>query len=398
MEQTISERRSSSSSVSKLVSVRRILMLLLFIGLVAGFHAYIAWRVVDGGGLSDGAAVAGYVSFVLLFASIPAGFAAGRRGPRWLARALQWISHIWIGLFAVTLSALAATELVRGIWTGARGPTPWTSSWTLAALAAAAATASWGFAVARGRPRVRRMTVPIRGLGEGLGGVRIVQISDLHIGQPMLDRHYLARLVRQVNALEPDIVAVTGDLVDGTVDPMHEEVAPLAGLRARLGVFYVTGNHEYYYGGPAWEAEVRRLGLTVLRNEHRIVERDGARLAIAGVSDHDAGYFGREHASRPDLALDGVPADVPRVLLAHQPRTALGLDRERVDLQLSGHTHGGQIFPFMFFVRLQQPVVAGMRTVNGVRVYTHRGTGYWVPPMRVGPAPEIAVLTLTPNA
>ncbi|HET9449305.1 MAG TPA: metallophosphoesterase, partial [Aggregicoccus sp.] len=205
------------------------------------------------------------------------------------------------------------------------------------------------------------------------------------------------RVVAQVNALSPDLVAVTGDLVDGSVRALQQEVAPLAGLRAPLGVFYVTGNHEYYHGGEAWAAEVRRLGLTVLHNAHCVVERGGARLTVAGVTDYDAGRIDPGHASRPDLALAGAPEGVPRLLLAHQPRTAAQAQGLGVDLQLSGHTHGGQMFPFMFFVRLQQPVVQGLKTLYGTRVYTSRGTGYWGPPLRLGPAPEITELTLVPE-
>jgi predicted MPP superfamily phosphohydrolase len=209
-----------------------------------------------------------------------------------------------------------------------------------------------------------------------------------------LDRHFLRRVVEQVNALQPDLIAVTGDLVDGSVRTLRDEVAPLSELRAPLGVYYVTGNHEYYHGGAAWTAEVARLGLTVLHNEHRVVERAQARLVVAGVTDHEGGRMDPAHACRPDLALAGALEGVPRLLLAHQPRTAFLAKGLGVDLQLSGHTHGGQMFPFMFFVKLQQPVIRGLATIAGVRVYTSRGTGYWGPPLRLGPAPEITELTL----
>jgi uncharacterized protein len=395
MEQSAAEPQAERTPGERpaLALLRDVVIALAIVTLAAGLHAYLAFRLVGGSGLGGVWAVAGYVLFGLLFASIPAGFAATRRGPAWLARPLLWMGHLWIGLFALCVTAVAGADLLRWIGAAFFGPLPWSSSWSAGAVCAVLAAAVWGFVVARGKPRLREHTVPINGLGEGLHGLRIVQISDIHIG-PTLDGRYLERLVHQVNALEPDVVAVTGDLVDGFVESTRGDVAALAQLRAAHGVFYVTGNHEYYYDGPQWEDEVRRLGLTVLKNEHRTLERNGARLAIAGVSDHDAWRFGREHASRPDIALSGVPPHVPRILLAHQPRTALRIGGERVDLQLSGHTHGGQIFPFMFFVRLQQPVVAGLRTVAGVRVYAHRGTGYWGPPLRVGSAPEIAVHTL----
>ncbi len=163
---------------------------------------------------------------------------------------------------------------------------------------------AFAFLTARGRARVERLTIPVARLGQGLHGVRVVQISDIHIG-PTLDRHFLRRVVEQVNALQPDVIAVTGDLVDGSVRTLRDEVAPLSGLSAPLGVYFVTGNHEYYHGGAAWAAEVARLGLTVLHNEHRVIERAQARLVVAGVTDHEGGQMDPAHACRPDLALDG---------------------------------------------------------------------------------------------
>jgi hypothetical protein len=230
-----------------------------------------------------------------------------------------------------------------------------------------------------------------------MAGLKVVQISDLHIGQT-LDGKFLERVVEQVNALEPDVVAITGDLVDGTVARLRDDVAPLARLRAKLGVFYVNGNHEYYSGPVAWERHVATLGITVLHNEHRVVERGGDALVIAGITDHGGGAFGPEHESRPDKAVAGAPEGVPRILLAHQPRSAPQAAPFGYALQLSGHTHGGQIFPFMFFVRLQQPVVSGLHKLAGMWVYTSRGTGYWGPPLRIGPSPEITALTLVPAA
>ncbi|MBI5544213.1 MAG: metallophosphoesterase, partial [Deltaproteobacteria bacterium] len=159
-------------------------------------------------------------------------------------------------------------------------------------------------------------------------------------------------------------------------------------IRAKDGVFFVTGNHEYYSGLSSWLSALQRMGWRVLANEHQVIHRGGARLVIAGVNDHDS------QDSSPAQALEGAPAGAPRVLLAHQPRSAFQAGGLGVDLQLSGHTHGGQFFPWKYFVRLQQPVLAGLAVVGGVRVYTHRGTGYWGPPLRLGAPPEIAVLEL----
>ncbi len=378
------------------VLLRALLGVLTMVGLVAGIHGYLGLRLLVDPRVPQPWAALGWVALGLLFASIPLGMVAMRMEPSVFSRTVYGTGILWMGVFGVLLSAVVAADVVGGVWrlvgsapealTLARGK-------ALAVVTVVGPALAWAWLTARGKARVERLTVPVAGLGAGLSGMKVVQISDIHIG-PTLDRHFMRRVVDQVNALEPDVVAVTGDLVDGSVRQLRDEVAPLGGLRAKLGVYFVTGNHEYYSGGPAWAAEVARLGLTVLLNEHRVVEREGARLTVAGVTDHNGGSIDPTHACRPDLALAGAPAGVPRLLLAHQPRTARLAKGLGVDLQLSGHTHGGQIFPFMFFVKLQQPVVSGLATVAGVRVYTNRGTGYWGPPFRLGPTPEITELTL----
>jgi hypothetical protein len=382
--------------------LRWLLSLGVILTLLVGLHAYIAVRLFVSPGWPAPWPGVGLAAVALLFLSLPAGMMVSRRVPTAWTQALQWTAFVWLGAFGIFITAVVAADLVGAVlgWTGvvedaralARGK-------ALAVVGVGLPAVAYAILTARGRAKVERLTVPVAGLGPGLHGLRVVQISDIHVG-PTLDRRWLQGVVEQVNALKPDVVAVTGDLVDGSVEVLRDEVKPLAGLRASLGVFYVTGNHEYYHGGPAWAAEVARLGLTVLQNEHRVVERGGARLTVAGVTDHDAGHMHPAHASRPDVALAGAPAGVPRLLLAHQPRTALHVARAgvEVDLQLSGHTHGGQVFPFMFFVKLQQPVVRGLAMIAGVRVYTHRGTGYWGPPLRLGPTPEIAELTLVSSA
>ncbi len=376
--------------------IRGLLAMLLVVGLIGGLHAYIGLRLVSAPNLGQPWETLGWVSLGLLFVSIPAGFVASRRPPTWGNQALYWTCMLWLGAFGLLLTGVVVADLVGAVW-GLLGTPPEAQALArgkaVGVVAVVVPALAFAFLTARGRARVERVKVPVARLGAGLSGVRVVQISDVHIG-PTLDRHFLRRVVEQVNALRPDIIAVTGDLVDGSVRTLREEVAPLSELRAALGVYYVTGNHEYYHGGAAWAAEVARRGLTVLHNEHRVLERAGARLVVAGVTDHEGGRMDPAHACRPDLALAGAPEGVPRLLLAHQPRTAFLARGLGVDLQLSGHTHGGQMFPFMFFVKLQQPVIRGLAMIAGVRVYTSRGTGYWGPPLRLGPAPEITELTL----
>lgn len=376
--------------------IRGLTALLFMVGLVGGLHVYLGFRLVAAPALGQPWTALGWVALGLLFLSIPLGFVASRRSPTSLNQALYWTSMLWLGAFGLLLTGTLVADLISAAW-GLLGTPPeglmLARGKALGVVAVVVPALAWAYFTARGRARVERVKVPIARLGQGLHGLRVVQITDIHIG-PTLDRHFMRRVVEQVNALKPDVIAVTGDLVDGSVRMLRDEVAPLSGLSAPLGVYYVTGNHEYYHGGAAWAAEVSRLGLTVLHNAHRVIERAQARLVVAGVTDHEGGRLDPAHACRPDLALEGAPRGVPRLLLAHQPRTAFLAKGLEVDLQLSGHTHGGQIFPFMFFVKLQQPVIRGLATIAGVRVYTSRGTGYWGPPLRLGPAPEITELTL----
>ncbi|HEX4622369.1 MAG TPA: metallophosphoesterase, partial [Myxococcaceae bacterium] len=374
--------------------VRGAAMVLLSVGVFGGLHAYIGLRLLADSGLPGPLATAGWILLTVLFISIPAGFAASRLRIRALAHAVQWVSYIWIGTFGLLLTALVASDVVRWVAVG-MFDVPLHAAQRVQAIAVSLGVLpvlAWGVYRAR-HPVLERRKVAVKSLPAALEGLRIVQISDLHLG-PTLGRPFLESVVARVNALAPDIVAVTGDLVDGFVPSLRDEVAPIADLRGKLGVFYVTGNHEMYYGVTAWEAEVARLGLTVLHNEHRVLSRGGAQLVVAGIPDHDGGHFSPAHAPDPARAFAGAPDGAPRILLAHQPRQARHAAPFRVDLQLSGHTHGGQIFPFMFLVRLQQPVIRGLREISGVPVYTHRGTGYWGPPLRIGASPEIAELTL----
>jgi predicted MPP superfamily phosphohydrolase len=356
-------------------------------------------RLLSDTALPPGWAALGWGLLVLAMASVPLGFFLVRSvGNRW-TRGLSAFSTFWLGAAGILLTATLATDVARLGWGLVHGFAHGAARieearlQALAILGLTVLLTGWALFSAALVLKLRRVTVRLNGLGEGLEGLRIVQISDLHIGEA-LDEPFLRRVVARVNALAPDVVVVTGDLVDGLVQAVRDFVAPLGELRAQHGVYYVTGNHEYYWGGPEWEAEVQSLGLTVLRNEHRLIRRGGSELALGGVRDLQGIRFHPDHACRPDLAFAGAPDGVPRVLLAHQPAAARTAAQAGVDLQLSGHTHGGQIFPFHLFVWLSQPVLSGLRKLFGVWVYTHRGTGTWGPRMRLGAPPEIAEITL----
>jgi hypothetical protein len=241
---------------------------------------------------------------------------------------------------------------------------------------------------------VRRVEVALRRWPSALDGLRIVQISDVHVGA-LLGVRFAASLARRVNALRPDLVAVTGDLVDGSVHHLADDVAPLGELRARLGVYFVTGNHDHYSGADAWAGMARSLGMRVLRNERVAIRRGDAVFDLAGVDDYQARRLAKGHGPELGRALAGRDARRELVLLAHQPRQVRAASTHGVGLQLSGHTHGGQIWPWHYLVMLQQGgLLAGKSKHGDTWLYTSRGCGYWGPPVRVGAPPELTKIIL----
>jgi len=243
-------------------------------------------------------------------------------------------------------------------------------------------------------PQVNRVEIPIQGLSKQLDGFKIALISDIHIS-PTVHGDTVADIVRRVNELGPDLVAHTGDMVDGTVEEMAHDAEPLARLNARHGVFFVTGNHEYYWDLAGWQKVIKQFGHVTLNNEHRLVEHNGARLLVAGVTDYSAGGHDPIHRSDPAKALEGAPDHDYTIMLAHQPRSVEAIFATgKVDLQLSGHTHGGQYFPWNFIVRFFHPVDPGLTDYKGMWVYLTRGSVYWGPPLRFGSPKEISLLVL----
>ncbi|HEX7436991.1 MAG TPA: metallophosphoesterase, partial [Caldimonas sp.] len=339
-------------------------------------------------------------------ALMPLGLWARRRiRSQVLSDRLAWVGLLFMGLFSSLFVLTLLRDIVLLLGAAVVALRPAAFSFDVLVTLTAAAVPLLGLVVtllglvnARRTAAVVSVDVPIADLPEALNGFTIVQISDVHVG-PTIKRSYIDAIVGAVNALGADMVAVTGDLVDGSVQQLAIHVAPLAGLASRHGTFFVTGNHEYYSGAPAWVVELRRLGLTVLLNEHVVLRHDEASLVIAGVTDYGAHHFGEHHRSDPEAALAGAPAEVAvRVLLAHQPRSAMAAEQAGFHLQLSGHTHGGQFLPWNLLVRLQQPFTAGLHRWRALWVYTSRGTGYWGPPKRFGAPSEITRLRLVPAA
>lgn len=342
------------------------------------------------------------IGFAALWATTPAAFVLGRVFPNQIDPFL-WVAFLYMGFFVILLLFLAVQD---AFWALARlAERPLGKSFVLdrreflgkltnsIALGASGVLSGVGVYQAKRLAKVVEQPVAIAGLPDSLVGYRIAQISDLHVG-PNLRVDWLRQIVEKVNGLDADVVAITGDLIDGTVDALRDDVAPLKSLRARDGVFFVTGNHEYYWDGPAWCEHLKSLGLSVLLNEHSVIDREDARVVIAGCTDFSAARFHDSHTSDPEAALADAPLADVRILLAHQPKSIDAAVRAGADLQLSGHTHGGQFFPMSLLVGFAHPFSRGLGKRDNTWIYVNPGTGYWGPPLRQGVPAEITLLRL----
>jgi predicted MPP superfamily phosphohydrolase len=365
-------------------------------------HLYMAWRLIPDVPLGTaGMAAIGFLIMLPLVA-LPFAEYARRNKQDPCADQLAGAGFLAMGFFSslLILTLLRDLVLIGGFAvTGSVIQLSWMAQvrhWSAVAVPAlAVAITLVGYMNARRRARVITIEVPIAGLPAPLHGFSIAQITDLHVGAT-IKRNYVERIVEAVNALDADMIAVTGDMVDGSVGRLAPHTEPLGRLTARHGTFFVTGNHEYYSGAHAWIEEMKRLGLAVLLNEHVVIEHDGAELVIAGVTDLSAHHFDASHRSDPIRAVAGAPLSSIKVLLAHQPRTALAAAKAGYHLQLSGHTHGGQFFPWNYVVKLFQPFTTGLYRLDELWLYVSRGTGYWGPPKRFGAPSEITHLRLVP--
>lgn len=376
----------------------------VMLSLTGAVHYYIWTRLVRDLALPLGVHRGLSAVLLMLYLAVPASFFVWRSGAAW-TKALVWVAAVWMGMLLLFLVTLATADAIRGLWLVAarlRGNgevDPERRALLSRFLGVAVALAAGGlgvFAVRSGLARValREVNVTLDRLPKELHGLTIAQLTDVHVG-PTIGREFIERIVEQTNAIEPDVIAITGDLVDGSVEELREHVAPLSKLKARFGVYFVTGNHEYYSGAEAWCEELGRLGIRVLRNERVSIGDGDVSFDLAGIDDHQAAQFGNGHGADLPRALAGRDPSRELVLLAHQPRAVFEAQKHGVGLQLSGHTHGGQLWPWRYLVRLQQPVVSGLARFGKTLIYVSNGTGYWGPPMRLSAPAEITRVTLS---
>ncbi|MCF6208473.1 MAG: metallophosphoesterase [Ghiorsea sp.] len=310
---------------------------------------------------------------------------------------LAWFVYVNMGFFSLLCIAYLAIDIFH-VLTRKIKPNPerrqfMSSTVSLGVLGGVGITTGIGFEQAVGGAIIKEVHVPL-GAPKALFDLKIVQFTDLHIG-PMIKRDYVQTLVQQMNDLDADIIVMTGDLVDGSVFRLQAEVAPLAKLKAKHGKFFITGNHEYYSGAEDWIAEMRRLGFTVLLNAHELIEVNGAKLLLAGVTDYRADRHIASHQSSPKKAMQDAPESDVKILLAHQPKSIFEATQAGFDLQISGHTHGGQYYPWNFLAKMANPYIKGLHLHdNKTWIYVSPGTGYWGPPIRLGNEPEITVIRL----
>jgi len=364
--------------------------------LLLSLPGYIGWRLLPSLTTGPVGECTGILILIGACILIPRSVRSAARPGDWLTTSLIWAGLLAMGFFSSVFVLTVLRDvflLVVGLIDSAAAAESLRKDSATWVLAGGLASSLIGLLLAR-RPRIRSVDVPIKNLPEVLQGFAIAQITDLHVG-PTIRRGFVAQVVARVNALQADVIAVTGDLVDGSVAQLSAHTAPLAGLRAAQGVYFVTGNHEYYSGEAEWTAEVRRLGLQVLKNEHVVLRRGRASLVLAGVTDWSAHHFDPRQRSDPQAALRGAPPDADvKILLAHQPSSAPGAAAAGFDLQISGHTHGGQFLPWNLLIGFFQPFTVGLNRLQSLWVYVSRGTGYWGPPNRFGVGAEITLLHL----
>jgi len=386
--------------------------LAVFTTILGSAYIYTGIRLVEGLALSGGWLYVFWASIIVLILMIPISYYFSQVViSEWIQSTFSYFAFTGLGFFTILFSLVLLKDLfllfsqLSGLYLLIAN-LEFISRWHLlndhvylqfalsvSTISVAVLLTMYGFFQSHQKLKTVSIQIPVKGLHPDLDGFTIVQISDVHIG-PTIKGGFLKKVVTRINHLNPDFVAITGDLVDGPASRLKNHLLPLGELKSKFGTFYITGNHEYYSGVLSWITEIKKLGIQVLLNENRVIHHKSASVTVAGVTDLKAGSILAEHKTDPARAIRGGENSDFKILLAHQPNSifeAVGLG---YDLQLSGHTHGGQYFPGNFLIYLAQKFVAGLHSYKNMLIYVSRGTGYWGPPLRIGAPSEITKLVL----
>lgn len=394
--------------VAFLITITVIPLILIYI--------YIGRQLINPASFSPHCRIIMWLIMVFIMLITPTPFILQKYGvENYCTNLLTWVGSLSLGFFTFVFSFLVARDMifvlmgfVRRFFSRAHNffcfdnkavePVDINrrrfllNSMNIGIFGVSGALVGYGFLEARHPPTIVEVSIPFHDLPDDLEGFRIVQITDTHIG-PTTRHGYMETVVERVNMLTPDIVVFTGDIADGSVSHLRNKVFPLKNLSANYGSYFVTGNHEYFFGEQNWLEEVDRLGLKALLNEHLVLQCGEGRIILAGVTDYSAERYNSSRASNPEASLSGAPQCNVKILLAHRPGSIYAAARSGFDLQISGHTHGGQLYPWRF--TCLSPYVAGLHRFKNTWIYVSRGTGYWGTPLRLGITSEITLIKLT---
>lgn len=369
-------------------------------------HGYVAWRVLPTLGLSSIQVIMGYLLVFLcsLLPILPVIIRMIGNETKIIDR-IALIGYTSLGFFVLSFLFLITKDFIAQIFIILNNSFSSEQvidkskrdfikkSLTLGAISISGIGSAYGFHSSRIGPKIIEQDIFIDSLPSQFDDFIIAQISDLHVG-PTIKRKYVEIVQEKIELINPDIIAVTGDLVDGSVKHLSKELQPFKDMIAEYGTYFVTGNHEYYSGVESWLEETDKLGMINLINEHRLISKDGKKIMMAGITDFRAHFIKKSHKSNPKKALKSINDDLVKIMLAHQPNSIYQVNEAGADLQLCGHTHGGQFWPFTYPTKLANAYLSGHHNHDGTQIYVNSGTGYWGPPLRIGVPAEITLIRL----
>ena len=383
---------------------------IVFITLLGIMHGYVGWKIFSGLNLNSSFAMIGIIllAILTLLPVLPILFRYNGYESSFLDK-LSLIGYTSLGFFTLSFVAFLSKDLLFKVWGfissffSADVKQQITldvdkrefleKSLSIGILSLIGPTTAYGFYSARKGPTIINQDIYLKNLPDSFENFTIAQISDLHVG-PTIKKPYVEKVVNQISTINPDLIAITGDMVDGSIDYLRRDLEPLSQVVAKYGTYFVTGNHEYYSGAERWLDETDRMGFTNLVNDNKLITIKDQNIALAGVNDYRAHQIIPSHRSNPDGAIKGINKDKVKILLAHQPASIFKANEAGYDLQISGHTHGGQFWPFTYPTKQANPYLSGLHDHNGTQIYVNSGTGYWGPPLRLGVTAEITLFRL----